>query len=197
MLHWQGSGWTPSPVVQPASFELHAIWGWSSNDVWAGGDFPGSNPFVGIWHWDGSAWTAFVDGRGIASSEQGSIAGVWGSSATNVWAVGESITGTSDIWHFDGIAWSHVPTPPIFGQLLGVWGACAGNVWAVGETTDQANQVAAFLHGIVLHFDGTAWSVVDTGISPLPNLRSVWTDAPSDVWVAGDTEALLHLHLHP
>jgi hypothetical protein len=194
MLNWQGTSWTPSPVIDSAQFDLAGIWGASANDVWAVGDFPASNPFVGIWHWNGSAWSLAVDGRVTASFEQGELSAVWGSAANDVWAVGLTITGSSDLWHFNGAAWSHVATPPIFGQLFGVWGTCAGNVWAVGETTDQANQVAELEHGIVLHFDGTTWSVVNTGISPLPNLHSVWTDAASDVWVAGDTETLLHLH---
>jgi hypothetical protein len=51
---------------------------------------------------------------------------IWGSSATDVFAVGED----GVVLHYDGAAWT-LATPTRAG-LLGVWGSSPGDVYAVG-----------------------------------------------------------------
>jgi hypothetical protein len=54
-----------------------------------------------------------------------SLNGIWGTSRTDVWVVGND--GTA--FHFDGTTWQPRPThQPI--SLSGVWGAAASDVWA-------------------------------------------------------------------
>lgn len=89
--------------------------------------------------------------------------GIWGSSASDLWAVGGDRSDEDRggvIWHFDGSEWSvsdlagvrpeGVPT------LHKVWGRAADNIYAVGRA------------GVVVHFDGERWSPVPNGsVRPL------------------------------
>lgn len=59
--------------------------------------------------------------------------------------------------------------------LLSIWGTDSSNVWAVGS--DDGSGPA------VLHYDGTAWSRVDTGTSG--DLWWVWGDGEGTVWFSG------------
>jgi hypothetical protein len=92
--------------------------------------------------------------------------GVWGTSATDVYAVGEMGT----IWHYDGTQVT-VMASPTTQTLWGVWGRGA-EVFAVGDS------------GTVVRFDGKSWSLLSTGATE--TLWSVWTAPSKDVYVASD-----------
>ena len=104
------------------------------------------------------------------------------SSATDIWAVGQSGV------HFDGKKWTAFALPQIAGDLTsrisGVADLAPSNVWSVGDINiSQQNP-----NQIIEHYDGTQWSV-----SPGPNFQP--TDQPSlegltaisatDMWAAG------------
>lgn len=63
------------------------------------------------------------------------LAAVWGSSASDVFAVGQAGT----ILHYNGSTWRRMPSGTATG-LKGVWGESTGEVFAVGSG------------GIVLHY---------------------------------------------
>jgi hypothetical protein len=63
--------------------------------------------------------------------------------------------------------------------LHAVWGGRRDDVWAVGETTGGLTGV----NGIVLHWNGAAWSQVSCGKTP--DLHTTWGTAPNDVWAGG------------
>lgn len=90
------------------------------------------------------------------------LRGLWGSSASNIWAVGDGGT----VLRFNGTQWSAVTSNTAL-DLKDVWGSSANDVWAVGT-------------GVVIHWDGTAWSVVPgrTG-----EATSVWGTAANNVYV--------------
>ncbi len=96
------------------------------------------------------------------------LLGLWGTSSTDVWAVGW--TGT--IIHWDGSMWSIVQssTPQ---ALESIWGSADNDVWAVGWT------------GAIVHWDGIEWSPVDSHTEM--SLRGVWGSAANDVWAVGWT----------
>jgi len=59
--------------------------------------------------------------------------------------------------------WSQMPSPNVGGgdnSLASVAGSAADDVWAVGQVAPDANPNITLT--LALHFDGTAWSVVDT-----------------------------------
>lgn len=93
----------------------------------------------------------------MASPTSRSLFRVWGSSATDVWAVGDSV-----LVHYDGAAWSNVP---MVGDLvsmqsgpsaqqstfqLGLWGSGPNDVYLGGN------------RGRIARFDGSAWRLMPT-----------------------------------
>jgi len=110
---------------------------------------------------------------------------VWGSSATDVFAVG----GGGTISHYDGINWIPMDSginDSLSGVWLsGVWGSSASDVFAVGGHCD-----GFAYHSIILHYDGLTWSQVESGITG--RLKDVWGSSGTDVFAVGDGGAILH-----
>ena len=67
--------------------------------------------------------------------------GVWGTSSSDLFAVG--MIGT--ILHYEGTEWSDMTSGTTQG-LYAVWGTSSSDVYAVGT------------YGVILHYDGTQWS---------------------------------------
>src|SRR3990172_5253933 len=59
-----------------------------------------------------------------------------------------------------------------------VWGSSATDVYAAGGTADGVS-------GVVAHYNGTNWSVVDNPVDPR---RRVWGAAPNFVTAVGDPD---------
>ncbi len=66
--------------------------------------------------------------------------------------------------------------------LLSVWGTSASDVWAVGADDGTGP--------LVIHYDGTSWSRVDTGTTG--DLWWVWGDSADSVWFSGDGGRVVH-----
>lgn len=84
----------------------------------------------------------------ITSGTSNQLVDVWGSSASDFFAVGADGT----ILHYNGSAWSPM-TSGTSEDLYAVWGNSAINVFAVG------------LHGTIMHYNGSAWSPMESGTS--------------------------------
>src|SRR5712664_3366866 len=80
----------------------------------------------------------------VASPTTLSLVAVWGSSATDVWAVGNLEPQGGAMVHYDGTSWSSVMNGTF---LNAVWGTSASDVWAVGCCGT-----------VLLHYNGTTWS---------------------------------------
>ena len=156
--------------------------------------------------------------RTVASPNQGSddnsLASVDAVSATDAWAVGNSLSGDTRstlIEHFDGTRWSIVPSPngdqPI-NWLTSVSAVAANDIWAVGFTND-GNGFESQSFTLILHYDGSSWKVVPSP-NPIPDpnpggydvsneLWGIKAVASNDVWAVGHTftvtlEQTLALH---
>jgi hypothetical protein len=101
------------------------------------------------------------------------LAGLWGSSPSNLYAVGEFGT----VLHYDGASWNKMNGIPTVQQLNAVWGS-GNDVFVVGDC------------GTVLHWDGNAWSVIESGTTH--HLFGVWGFGPNDVYAVGDYGTVLH-----
>jgi hypothetical protein len=103
--------------------------------------------------------------------------GVHGSSETDVWVVGGSLTpGTAPaILHWDGTIWtafdtSALPAVPLFK----VWAAGTGDVWIVGD------------QGTILHGDGTTFQQV---LSPTTSrLIAIYGRAADEIYAVGGNQ---------
>ena len=165
----------------------------------------GSNPcdaFFGMWvEPDGKPWIVGEVGlalrasdgdAGIPSSDAGaltrlsttqddskstrSLFSLWGSSSTDVWAVG----GGGTIRHYTQAAGWTAAGSPTHVDLRALSGSRANDVWAVGDA------------GTIVHYDGAVWTVSAT---PFPagrarDLYAVWASPDGDVWVSGDRTLL-------
>jgi len=160
---------TPSAPVG----ELYDIWGSGPSDAWITAD-------TGLLHWDGTAWTALpATSTGLLYSI---FSRVSGTAKDDVWLAGLTPgpqTFTVAFSHYDGATWSAPTDAGLgFGEIYGLFANAKNDVWAVGK--DEGNPV----RGIVLHYDGTAWTHVHD--DPRADIfAGVWASGANDVWVSG------------
>jgi hypothetical protein len=193
--------WTERTLPRSSASEFrNVVWGTSSTDVWTGG----TAGITTLHHWDGATWTS------IQGAETADVTAIWGSSSSNVYAVGGTF-----IQNWNGSSWSDVTSGATNG-LLAVWGSSATDIYAgglngelvhstggdfspVASTGLGTNYTAAiwgssssdvYIGGSkVRHWDGAAWSVVSAGIT---NVQAIWGTSASDVWIGGSLGALVH-----
>ena len=200
LLEYNGAQWSVKEPSQYSTTEL-SVWGFSPTSAYV----VGGNGALGsatIGHYDGYVWTQQL----IPSTTL--LRGVWGSSESNLFAVG---AGGTILHSGDGSNWSS-QTSPTDTTLYAVWGTSASDVFVVGAggtvlrtqdggvtwqqlatpTTQDLRGVwgssatdvyAVGLGGVVVHFDGSSWVSEASGVSF--TLRGVWGSSQSDVYVAG------------
>ncbi len=110
--------------------------------------------------------------RVVVSGQRSTLLSVWGTSASDVFAVGGPLGdgSPSTVLRFDGSAWRDLDA----GGTETFWwvhGTAASDVWAVGEK------------GRIVHWNGSAFA--EAARSTTATLYGVWTAAPDDVWVVG------------
>ena len=99
--------------------------------------------------------------------------GVWGSSASDVFAVG----GGGVILHYNGSTWTQMSSNT--GEpLFGVWGSSASDVFTAGSG------------GIILRYNGSTWT--DVASSNTNTLRGVWRCSSADTFAVGVAGTILH-----
>ena len=197
--HWDGSSW--SVVVSPNLAEpvpygvLQTVACASASDCWALGY--GSNAVTGsadplTLHWDGTLWSLVATTNPNPNASQ-FIQQVTCPSATNCWAVGQSVTSTTTdsvyqtlILKWDGMSWTQVASPnpsPTDSSFQGLACTSANDCWAVGLSY-VAGEGAKTL---TAHWDGSAWMIA---ASPNPrsqgnNLQSVTCLTSNNCWAVG------------
>ncbi len=164
ILYFDGTDWHKTENVTDR--QLNDVWGSSVSDVHAVGN-EGT-----ILHYDGSAWTP----ADIVTDAN--LNGIWGvadesGADPEIFAVGNSGT----ILHRRGESGWIPMNSGTENDLLGVWGHESGNV--------EQGVIRAFAvghNGTVLHYDGTAWTPMDSGISLW--IYDVWGNSGTDVFAA-------------
>lgn len=173
ILHYNGSNW--STMNSNTDRPLYGVWGFSGSDVfvvggdwgWSGG-VPDPNPTAVILHYNGSEW--HLMGNDLTDS----LSGVWGTSSSNLFAVGGDGWGvglvTTLLVHYDGSRWNEVISG--FGEpLRSVWGSGPNDIFVGGR------------EGSILHYDGSTWSS-SYGIDAY--LNGIWGSGLNDVFAVGD-----------
>jgi hypothetical protein len=117
----------------------------------------------------GSGWEHSTLATGVVEADA-----VWGSSASDVWAVGSYAT----INHFDGTGWAPVDAGiPSAAKskmhLYAVSGTPQGEMWAIGQG------------GQFVHFDGKAYEVGTS--ASVSDMRALWVRSADDIWAAGQS----------
>jgi hypothetical protein len=147
----------------------------SPTDAWAVGvNASGTSEVATALHWNGTAWTQVA--TPVSTVNQLSINAISGSSASDIWAAGQTVTAgyhnrqfTSVLMHYNGSAWTQVAVPDNSG-LLDVAALSPTDAWALAAD------------GSVLNWNGSAWTVktqLAQGNTVLAALSA------TDVWVGG------------
>lgn len=99
--------------------------------------------------------------------------GVWGTTANNVYAVGNGGT----ILHYNGSVWVEINNPATQ-DLNAVWGNDSQDIYAVGKS------------GTIIHYDGNSWNIMAQGQFTML-FRDVWGFSPDNIYAAG-SDGLVH-----
>lgn len=174
---------------------MKRVWGSSGNDVYVAG-----NRGI-LLHYDGSKWAQV----GREALGDGDVGDVWGTGPNDVYAPSSS----KGVAHFDGKAWTLQRVGPTIGHFTGAGGevlaAWADRVdrkdgsrwveskvqgsrlltaWAIGPRDVYAAGIGSFFH-----FDGSAWTKVDTKLPTRGDgyvaLYTLWASGAGDVFAGG------------
>jgi hypothetical protein len=92
--------------------------------------------------------------------------GIWGSSGTDVFAVGDN----GIILHYNGSKWSQMDSGTAT-DLLSVWGSSASDIYTAGDD------------GFIFHYNGSVWSKLDNPISY--TIYDIWGSSKTDIFFSG------------
>lgn len=159
-LHYDGISWSAAEDQVAAM----AIWGSSTNDIYAVGGWWYPN----IMHYNGYRWSEI--NTGITNLPY-SLYAVWGSNHNNVFVAGSN----GAVLHYNGYQWA-VMTSGTTRPLFGIWGSSGSDVFAVGQ------------FGTILHYDGSVWRTMSSGTNH--DLNSVWGSGPNTVFAVGGSGSL-------
>lgn len=128
------------------------------------------------------------DGKGVcvgtpiwckmSSPTKQSLQGIWGSSSSNILAVGHNGT----LVHFNGTKWSPQTPCHTSTQFRDIWGTSATNVYAVGAI------------GEIHHYNGAKWTCAGTSSGTQKHLKSVWGTSATSVYAVGDSGTILRFN---
>ena len=196
IAHYDGTSWSKVNLDVESDRALLDVHGTSAQNIYAVGyidadDFLRRNAVRGpsrrapraraqaatalttiaiILRYDGAQWTELVP----SGAEDLFLNSVWSSAPDDVFAVG-GVGESGAIYHFDGSTWAPMVVPPV-STLNAVWGTSGDDVYAAGR-------------GNILHYDGQAWTVVQTTDQ---FLAGVWASSALDVFVVGAGGLIFH-----
>ncbi len=152
LVHWSAGGFVSGGS---ATTHLEAAWG----------SAPGQYVFVGT-----NGWVqTLAPGSGTEVGTGSTLNAVAGSSASDVWAVGDN----GLVMHYDGTTWKQVDAGTT-NHLHGVWVDAPDSVFVVGW---QAT---------VLHWNGSTWSPVAVNPDATSgSFNAVFGITGKKLWVAG------------
>ena len=180
--HFNGSAWASQQVTTGVG----AVWVASANDAFAGG----GSKFGNFLRYAGGQWSEMSppmpDPAPTADDYETFVFAMWGSSSSNVFAVGERYLGgetwESLIAHYDGSSWSLMLPGKGYVDLFDVYGTSATDVYTVGQYQPHDSDPEEE-RSVVLHYDGSGWSEILR--EPDIALSHVWASSSSDVYATG------------
>ena len=191
-LHWSENVWTTTNTGTAAT--MKAVWGATASDTWA------MASDSTMYRWNGTAWSSFTSPTtnplialtGTRESEAGASGSeVWVSDGPGtVTDAGTSVgpTNSGQLYHWTGgTSWPPLPVPVVgtnSSWVNALWTNTSNDVWGAGYQIAAGGSTT----GIVVHWNGSAWSLVAT--TPLTSgtattFTYVWASGPNDVWVGG------------
>jgi len=155
----ESNTWTQSTMTNA----VNAVFGFSTTDVWTtdGGS---------LYHFTGGAsWDPYT-------APHSAVAGIWGTSSTDLWLVSLDGLGGLYVDRGDGTTWTPSLSTTSTSNVAQIRGSSANDVWiATGTDTLQ-------------HWNGSSWSPVV--VPGTPQLTAVWSFGPSSVVAVGWSGAI-------
>ena len=190
--HWDGESWTAvrGPEPSPGQYDMVAVSGTASNNVWAVGKKGFNRPRSVILHWNGSRWSVFdhpVVGveallLDVLALEDGTAYAVGAFRRRNVSGVRPLV------FRFDGSAWTRESLGHLRFGITDIDGHSSDNLWAVvpgrpfvlNRTANGWARVPfprseAGLRDVAVSPEGSAWFVGEGGSSYRPPLVMRYT----------------------
>jgi hypothetical protein len=136
IVRYDGSTWsTVSYSVTPAlgvNTTLFSVWGSDANNVWVGGGVVSGVTTPTLLKWNGSTWSR-ADTTGLpAATSVNSVRGIAGTSANNVYLIGDLGSFAS---HWDGSSWTTQSTGGA-SSLNAIWVSPNGaDIWVSGASS--------------------------------------------------------------
>jgi hypothetical protein len=180
--YWNGSTWqvVPSPVTGSQT-PIYGVYGLAADNVWAVGQ---NGTHSMLLHYDGTSWS-LVSHPEPTGSTYALFDKVAGTSATDIWAVGASLTSTQQplVEHFDGSSWKIVPsaTQGNYNYVRGLAVLDSGNAWLVGDTEGAPPTYTE--HPLIQHWNGTSWTAVRTRVGEPWGVAAL---SATDAWLVGN-----------
>lgn len=170
------TGWSPTM----GESTVMAMWGASADDVWVSVD--NSQNYDTTWQLGQMFHGTRGDDGVLAFTEIDSLAtgrlnAVLGTSANDLWAVGE--LGAIRRWKPSDTRFE-IMDSGVGVSLNGIWASSPNDVWIVGD------------NATILHFDGTTLtrSTAQLPRGLKPDFRGIWGSGPNDIWIAGGSTVL-------
>jgi hypothetical protein len=208
--HWDGTRWTATnaaPFRQRGTNEYH-LFSNGPDDAWVtwrhernflnGGD---SVSFGGIEHWNGKAWArirppaventtpgddfAYADTPWLVSSPDGAA---WTAGDIVRGTIAGNLSATPATERWNGQRWRRVPLPRITYPytLDSVAAPTRTDAWIAGERSSTTGNAA--FDSIIVHWDGSRWTVTPTGFPSTGNFIEEIRDiaaSPTRAWAVG------------
>jgi hypothetical protein len=154
-----GTSWMPTTETTASPQTINAVWAASVDIAWAA-----SND--GLLRRDGGKWASVPGTAGTIFFD------VWGSGASDVWAVGtNAIGGPGVVRHWNGSTLDEVSDSPVVQTGAGIiTGSAADNVWFVAD-------------GALHNWNGSQWKTTTFPADPSNPVTDAWTSARNDLWV--------------
>jgi hypothetical protein len=123
-------------------------------------------------------WT--VDTLKVTNGDLFYLISLWGSSPTDIWAVGSGSTALVTLWHYNGASWSR-NTSSLSSNLICVYGFAQNDVYACDAPGNG-----------VYHCNGQQWSNVYKydGPGTYLGLNSLWGDASNNIYAVGGIDTI-------
>jgi hypothetical protein len=163
IIRWNGNKWNYFPISGEGW--RNGIYGFDESNIWV----VGGGTYGIVDHWDGSSWTHY-DGEYFRNNVDTvwALNSIWGSSAEDIWAVGQRGT----LVHWDGEKWEKVdlslPEDFIFWDIHGT---DSDDVYAAGNVENK--------EFILFHYDGMEWTKFLKGRSGASYQNTVYTATES------------------
>jgi hypothetical protein len=192
--HYDGTSWSvvSSPDPGSQSNSLFGVSAVSASNIWATGFTNSGNGYNAlIEHYDGTSWSV-VPAASDPSALEDVLAGVSAVGASDVWAFGYHVIGSSYqtlTEHYDGTSWSIVPSvngPDGAVTVLRGGVGAPGDAWGVGfDYHISDGRYKAFSE----HWNGTSWTAMPMAIAQTKDKSEMWSvshvPGSAQVWASG------------